>query len=272
MDLLRKIKRRYSYSFILLKQLVITDFKLRYQGSALGYLWSLLRPLFIFVILYLVFVKFLPIGNSVPHYSVYLLVGIVLWNFFNEITSGSVGAIVGKGDLLRKINFPKYVVVISNAVSALINLCFNAIVIVVFMYFNKVNIGAEAFLLPVLILELFLFGLALAFFLSALFVRLRDINYVWEVIMQAAFYATPILYPLQRISEKYPHYAKFFLLNPVAQVIQDVRHAIVTPKTETVWQLASIKFALIPIALVVVTMIGSFTYFRKRSPYFAEEI
>src|SRR5258707_14377562 len=91
----------------LIAELVRTDFKLRYQGSVLGYAWSLLRPLFLFIILYIVFAKFLNVGGDVPNYPVYLLLGIVLWNYFAEVTSGAVGAIVGRGDLLRKINFPK---------------------------------------------------------------------------------------------------------------------------------------------------------------------
>ena len=102
MNYFKKIKDRYTYSLILLRQMVITDFKLRYQGSVLGYVWSLLRPLFMFAILYVVFVKFLRIGGDIPHYPVYLLTGIVLWNFFSEITSNGVSAIVSQGDLLRQ--------------------------------------------------------------------------------------------------------------------------------------------------------------------------
>src|SRR5665213_1421430 len=109
LQVMHKIKQRYRYSIILLRQLVKTDFKLRYQGSVLGYVWSLLRPLLLFVILYLVFAKIFKQGGTVPHYPVYLLLGIVLWNYFVEVTSGSVSAIVSRGDLLRKINFPKYV-------------------------------------------------------------------------------------------------------------------------------------------------------------------
>src|SRR5947209_14064607 len=98
---MHKLQQRYRYSFILLKQLVKTDFKLRYQGSVLGYLWSLLRPLFLFVTLYFVFARLLKVGGTIPHYPVYLLLGIVLWNYFAEVTSGGVGAVVGRGDLLR---------------------------------------------------------------------------------------------------------------------------------------------------------------------------
>src|SRR5258707_12230224 len=104
--MMRHIRERYGYSIILLRQLVKTDFKLRYQGSLLGYAWSLLKPLMMFAILYVVFTVFLPVGKGVPHYPVYLLLGIVMWNYFNEVTTGSVDAIVGKSELLRKINFP----------------------------------------------------------------------------------------------------------------------------------------------------------------------
>jgi ABC-2 type transport system permease protein len=273
MALLQKTRERYRYPLILLRQLVVADFKLRYQGSVLGYLWSLLRPLFLFVTLYIVFVKFLPLGNGIDHFSVYLLVGIVLWNFFIEITTGSVTSIVGKGDLLRKINFPKYIVIVSGAVSALINLCFNAIVIVIFMYFTKVDVTIGVLLVPLFVLEIFIFGLSLAFLLSALYVRFRDINYIWEVITQALFYATPILYPLQRITEKYPGIAKYLLLNPVGQAIQDVRQAIITPQTITMWEISkNIWFSLLPLAILAAVVAMSVLYFRKRSPYFAEEV
>ena len=117
---------------ILLRELVVTDFKLRYQGSVLGFAWSLLKPLFLFAILYVVFGLFLRIGGDIPHYPVYLLLGIVLWTFFTEATNQGMSAIVDRGDLIRKINFPKYIVVISCTLSALINLGFNLLVEYIF--------------------------------------------------------------------------------------------------------------------------------------------
>src|SRR3990167_5968382 len=93
----------------LLAELVRTDFKLRYQGSVLGYAWSLLRPLLLFLILYVVFVRFLKIGGDIPHFPVYLLLGIVLWNFFAEMTAQSLGSIVSRGDLVRKIRIPRWI-------------------------------------------------------------------------------------------------------------------------------------------------------------------
>jgi ABC-2 type transport system permease protein len=266
----QKIQLRYRYSTILLKQLVKTDFKLRYQGSVLGYLWSLLRPLLIFLILYTVFTKFLKVGTGVPHYPVYLLLGIVLWNFFVEITLGSVTVIVGKSELMRKINFPKYVIVVSNSFAALINLAFNFIVIGVFMYFGHVPLTwHDLFILP-LILELFILSLAVAFFLSAAYVRYRDVTYIWEVFIQGGFYATPIIYPLTRIPDKY---AKILILNPLAQIIQDSRHILVTPASINIAKLyGGDKWVwLIPLGLTLIIAVIGAGYFRSRSKLFAEE-
>lgn len=268
---MHKLTQRYRYSIILLKQLVKTDFKLRYHDSTLGYVWSLLRPLFLFLILYLVFAKFLKVGQDIPNYPVYLLLGIVLWNYFAEVTTGSVGAIVGRGDLLRKINFPKYVIILAGSFSAFINLILNFVVIAVFMILGHVDLSWRALLIIPLIAELFIFSIAVAFFLSALFVKFRDISYIWEVIMQAAFYATPILYPLSRI----PHeYARFLILNPMAQIIQDARYALITPQAETIYQVfGGDKWIwAIPLGVSLATVLLATTYFRKRSKYFAEEV
>jgi ABC-2 type transport system permease protein len=265
------LQHRYRYSFILLKQLVKTDFKLRYQGSVLGYLWSLLRPLFLFVTLYFVFARFLKFGATIPHYPQYLLLGILLWNYFVEVTSGSVSAIVGKGDLLRKINFPKYVIILAGSFSAFINLLLNFVVLAVFLYIGHVNITSQALLLIPLIAELFIFSIAAAFFLSALFVRFRDVIYIWEVFIQAAFYATPILYGLNIVPH---HIARLLILNPMAQIIQDARHVLITPVSTTIYQVyGGDKWIWgIPLGITLVTVVLAATYFRSRSKYFAEEV
>ena len=268
---MHKLTQRYRYSIILLKQLVKTDFKLRYQGSVLGYAWSLLRPLFLFVILYVVFGVFLKAKGNIPHYPVYLLLGIVLWNYFAEVTAGSVGSIVGKGELLRKINFPKYVIILAGSFSAFINLLINFVVIGIFMVVGHVGLTWQALIMLPLIAELFIFSIAMAFFLSALYVRFRDVSYIWEVILQGAFYATPILYPLSLI----PHSAaKFLILSPIAQIIQDARHVLVTTKTETIYQVygGDRWIWAIPLGVSLVTVVLAAIYFRSRSKYFAEEV
>lgn len=251
----------------------MTDFKLRYQGSFLGYVWSLLRPLALFVILYFVFGKIFRLGDEVPHFPVYLLLGIVIWNYFAEVTTGAVGTIVGRGDLIRKINFPKYVIVFAGSFSALINLALNFVIIAAFMYISHVDLRPIAATLPIFIAELFVFSLALAFFLSAAYVRFRDINYIWEVIMQAAFYAAPILYPLSLVVELSDKAAKIMMLNPMAQIIQDTRYVLVTKETQTISGVYnSHLIRAVPIGITLLLVIVAAVYFRRRSRYFAEDV
>jgi ABC-2 type transport system permease protein len=239
----------------------------------LGYVWSLLRPLFLFIILYFVFTEFLKVGKGVPHYPVYLLLGLVIWNYFAEVTTGSIGAIVERGDLIRKINFPKYVIILSKSFSALINLALNFVVVGIFMAIGHVGLHKDALIMIPLLFELFVISIGLAFFLSAMFVKFRDITYIWEVIMQAGFYATPILYSLATVAQSHLKVAKLMLLNPLAQIIQDARQALVTKQTLTIGDLYNNKLVwLIPIGITVIVFILSARYFRSQSKYFAEEV
>jgi len=250
--------------------MVVSDFKVRYQGSVLGYLWSLLRPIFLFLILYIVFTKFLKVGKGIPHYAVYLLLGIVLWNFFLEATVISASCIVQRGDLIRKISIPRYLVVVSSALSASINLLINIVVVIVFAIINGVYPTRTWFLLPFLIIELFILAISIGFILSALFVKYRDVTYIWEVAMQAGFYATPILYPLATLPIKYQ---KVLMLSPLAQIIQDARWAIVSNTTITSWSLQKHMILMaIPILLIVIFVVVAVPFFRGQSKYFAENL
>lgn len=270
---IQKVQSKYHYSIILLKQLVITEFKLRYKGSILGYVWTLLRPLALFAVLYVVFVHFLKFGSDIPYFAVYLLLGIVLWNYFVEVTMNGLSAIVSKGDLFRKLAFPRYVVVLAGSFSALINLFINLIVIALFMAFTGVPFTINLLWMIPLIIELFVFALAIAFILSALYVRFRDINYIWELVLQAGFYATPILYPITMVIAVSATFAKIMILNPMAQIVQDARYVAITTETTTITDLYGTPLAhLIPFAIIVTLAIVGALYFRKRSPGFAEEI
>ncbi len=258
---------------ILLRELVITDFKLRYQGSTLGYAWSVLKPLFLFAILYVVFDKFLKLGRDIEHFPVYLLLGIVLWGFFTEATNNGLQSIISRGDLIRKINFPKYIIVVSGTISSLINLAINLLVVFVFILLNQVHLSWEALWIFPLILELYALSLALAFFLAALNVKLRDIGYLWEVFLQAAFYATPILYPMSMVIKESTLAAQLIMLNPVAQIIQDARYVTVTHDSVTIYQLLQGSAAIVvPFVAVVVSIILASYYFKKNSKSFAENI
>ena len=255
----------------ILREMVVTDFKVRYQGSALGYLWSVLRPLFIFIILYIVFVKFLKIGGNIPHFPVYLLMGIVFWSFFAEATSTAMTSVVNRGDLIRKISIPRYLVVISSVASAFINLLLNLLILVIIALVNGVRPMESWALVPLYIFELLALVTVLGFILSALFVKLRDASYVWEVLLQACFYITPILYPLTMVAEKYQ---KILMLNPMAQIVQDARWAFVShdPNVLTSWRVLDMPLLLVPFMITPILAIFAVKYFKNQAKYFAENI
>ncbi|HEX6258758.1 MAG TPA: ABC transporter permease, partial [Candidatus Saccharimonadales bacterium] len=228
----------------------------------------------LFAILYVVFSNFLGLGKDVEHFPVYLLLGVVLWGFFTEATNNGLQAIIERGDLIRKINFPKYIIVVSGTISSLINLGLNLLVVLVFAIFSGVPFSFEALWAIPLILELYVFALALAFFLSALNVKFRDVGYLWEIFLQAAFYATPILYPLTLVIAQSEAAAKVLMLSPVAQVIQDVRQVAITGDSVTIYELfdGSLYHVMIPFTIVVSAVVLASIYFKKHSKYFAENV
>ncbi len=257
----------------LLSELVRTDFKLRYQGSVLGYAWSLLRPLFLFGILYVIFVVVLKSGDGIPHFPVYLLLGIVIWNFFLEMTTQSLGSIVGRGDLIRKIRIPRWIIVFSSSISAVISLGLNLVIVLIVMFINHVDFMKTLPLLPFLLLEVYLFALGISLFLAAAFVKYRDVSYIWEVVLQAGFYLTPILYSLSIIPNIL--YQKLLLLNPMAQALQDARYVAIThdPKVITVARVFDGGwYMLIPFSIVILVLVGGLAYFKSQANSFAENI
>ena len=263
------MKYLHSRNRAILREMVGTDFKVRYQGSVLGYFWSLLKPLFLFAILYVVFTYIIPLGKDVEHYPVYLLLGIVLWNFFNETTTIGASSVVARGDLIRKISIPRYLVVIASSLSALINLSLSLIVVFIFALLNGITPSWSWFLIIPLIIELYVFALGIAFYLSAVFVKFRDVTYIWEIILQAGFYASAIIFPLALVPEIYH---KWFFMNPIVQIIQDARYVIATDTAITIWTTINSWAVLTPFVIVLVCAVIGGLYFRRHSKYFAEDI
>lgn len=258
---------------ILLNELSKTDFKLRYQGSILGYLWAIIRPFLMFGIMYLVFAKFLRFGDEIPHYPVYLLVGTVLWNFFIECTNQGIQSLLIRSDLMRKIAFPKWIIVLSATTTALINLGINFVVIILFSFFSGIAPNLGWLLVPFLILELYLLSLGLALLLGSVNIKYRDVQSIWEVLVQALFYAVPIIYPIQMVATYSNFTAHLLMLDPIAQVIQDVRSLLVTDATLTSWEiLPHFLLNFIPLLLVGLVFIAGMLVFKRKSKYFAEEI
>jgi len=259
--------------------MVKTDFKLRYQGSVLGHLWSILKPLALFTVMYLVFVRFLRFGAGIPHFAVSLLLATTIWSFFGEAVGQGLNSIVARGDLLRKISFPKIIVVMSSTVGALINFGINICVVLIFAIINGVQFHWYICFAPLVLIELYAFALGLAMLLAALFVRYRDIGHLWDVFLQGWFYATPIIYPLSMVYAPNGEttasrlvIAKLLLMNPMAQMIQDLRTLVVRP-TDTVWTFLDNPFAqAVPFIILVGVVTLGVVVFTRRSKMFAEEI
>lgn len=254
----------------LLRELVITDFKLRYQGSVLGYLWSFLRPLMLFTVLYFVFTRIFRLGGTIPYYPAYLLLGVVMWAFFAEATSMGMQSIVARGELIRKVSLPKYTIVLASVISSFINLCLNLAVVAVFMFIAKVPIHIEMLALPIFLVLLMALALAAAFLLSALYVRFRDFSHIWDVTLQVLFYATPILYPLTLVPERL---AKILVVSPLAYILQNARAVTITDATLTPQDILPPALGhLLPLLIIGGLAVVSVWYFRKNSAYFAENL
>ena len=274
-----RLRAHYRYAIIVLRGLVKTDFRLRYQGSFLGVAWSVLQPLMMFCVMYLVFARFLRMTDGTGTYPVVLLAGISTWQFFADATNVGLRSIVDRGDLLRKIHFPNYIVVVSATMGALISLGINYIVVLLFAVINRVQFTWRIVLVPLNVLQLYAFTLGITLLLATLYVYFRDVQHIWDVLQQVIFYSIPIIYPLQMVQNfdtanpgRGQLVAKVLMLNPVAQSIQDIRHNLIAPETTpTLWNLVSNPLIrAIPILLTVFVLWLGITVFRGSSRHFAE--
>lgn len=261
---------------VLLYELVKTDFKLRYQGSFLGILWSVLKPLMLFAVMYTVFVKFLKFTDGTVQYPMILLLGISLWSFFTEATTVGMNSVVNRGDIIRKISFPKYIIILSAMMSSLISLCINLLVVIIFAFATGIQFTGLVAIVPLNILQLFILAFGFSLILSTLFVKFRDIGHIWEVLLQILFYSMPILYPITMVSKMSlfgMEAQKLIMLNPIAQTIQDIRHNLISPETvPTSWSIQEGFWIFIPIILTIIIVSLGMFLFTKNSRKFAEII
>jgi ABC-2 type transport system permease protein len=255
--------------------LAVTDFRLKFFGSALGYLWQLMRPLMLFGVLYVVFSQFLDFGDEVRFYPVALLLGIVLYSFFNEATSTSVRSLVARENLVRKIDFPRLAVPLASVLTALFNLALNLVPVFVFLLASGGTPRLGWLALPVLIAILAMFALGVGMLLSALFVRYRDVEPIWDVVLQIMFYASPIFYPIELIidDKKLETVGAILTMNPFAAVLQEARHLIIDPSHMSVTEaLGSGALLIVPLAVVALVVYVGFRVFAREAPRVAEEL
>ena len=275
MNLVKKLQAQYGYAWVVLRGLVKTDFRLRYQGSFLGIAWSVLKPLMMFCVMYVVFGKFLRMSDGTSTYPVVLLLGISSWQFVTESTSIGLRSVVDRGDLLRKIHFPNYIVVVSVTMGAMISYAINLVVVLVFALIARVQFTWRVVLLPINIIELYAVTLGLTLIMATMYVYFRDIAHIWEVLQQVIFYTMPIIYPLSYVTDRggiLATLARMELLNPFAQAIQDIRHNFIAPETQpTIWnQFSNPAVKAIPIVLTLLCLGLGIYLFRRNSRRFAE--
>ena len=250
--------------------LAVTDFKLRYFGSFLGYFWSLARPVMFFGVIYLVFTHVVRFGTDVKDYPVYLLSSIVLWTFFAETTNGSVRSLVNHENLLRKIRFPRLVIPLSISLTAFFNLTLNLIAVVVFALASGVTPRLSWLEIPLLIALLFVLATGVGMLLSALFVRFRDLEPIWDVSLQILFYGSPILF----VATRYPDSVERFLIaSPIAAVLTQMRKAFIDPDAPSAAALSGGAVRLlIPIGITVVVFLLGWWVFSHEAPRIAENL
>jgi len=251
--------------------LAAMEFKLRFFGSALGYLWQLVRPLLLFAVLYVVFTEFVRLNEGVPHFPAVLLTGIVMFTFFADATATSVTAVVDRENLVRKIEFPRLVVPFAVVATALFNLLANLLAVLVFILASGVTPRLEWLLAIPLIAVLVLLATGLAMLLSALYPRFRDVKPIWEVLSQVLFYASPILYAIEVIPNR--TFQELIMLSPIAVVLQELRHVVIDPSAPSAAEaIGTPALLLVPAAIVVLVTALGLWVFAREAPRIAEEL
>jgi ABC-2 type transport system permease protein len=259
--------------FDLLWLIATTEFKRVYFGTVLGYLWSLIRPLILFAVLLFVFTKVFRVGASLPYYPVLLLLGIVLFTFFQESTTNAVHSVVTHEGVVRKTQFPRLVIPLSTVLTGAFNLGLNLIVVFAFIFAWGVDPTWTWLLFPVALLALVVLTAAVSMALSVLYVRFRDVAIIWLVLAQVLFYATPILYPLGPGGFDDPEIEQLLMINPLAVIFEQIRVWMIEPNAPSAAAAAGGKLHLLPaVAIYVAICVFAVWIFRREAPKVAEEL
>lgn len=260
-------RRRF---FDLLLLMSVTEFKRVYFGTVLGYLWSLIRPLLLFAVLLLVFTRIIKIGGDVPHYPVVLLLGIVLYTFFQEATVNAVTSVVAQEGVVRKTQFPRLVIPLAVVLTSAFNLALNLVIVFTFILAFGVTPVWSWLLFPVGLAILFVFTAAVSMLLAALYVRFRDVAIIWTVVAQVLLYATPVIYPLTFVHGLTLH---LVLLNPLTPIFQQIQIWVINPDEPSAAAIAGGAIYLLPaLAIFVCTCFFGTWYFSREAPRIAEDL
>ncbi|MBA2793396.1 MAG: ABC transporter permease [Thermoleophilaceae bacterium] len=249
----------------------LTEYRLTYLGSALGYLWSLMRPLMLFGVLYVVFSQIVDFGDDIPNYPVLLLFNIVLFNFFTDAATKAVTAVVEREAIVRKMSFPGMVIPFARVLSGGLNLALSLVAVFVFVLGYGLNPRWTWLLLPLLLVPLVMLTLAVAMLLSALYVRFRDVGPIWAVLSTALFYGSPVLYAIDKVPEKYRQV--YMLVNPIADILEQGRRWVIDPNAEgAVVAAGGGAWILVPIAVGLAVCALGVWVFNHEAPKIAERL
>ena len=260
----------FKRSFMLAWTLALTDWKLRFYGSALGVVWTLARPFAFFGVIYVVFTEIVGLDESVEYYGVYILLSMVLFQYFGEIATNSVMSLVNRENLLRKMYFPPLVIPMAVGLTAALNLGMTLVAVFIFVLANGIWPTFGWLELPLIIALLTIFALGLGMLMSSLYVRFRDVQPIWEVVSQMLFYASPILYVAQLVPEAYQ---QWYLVNPIAALLTQARKAVIDPGAPSVIELMGADWlVLVPLGIIFGTFALGYVVFRRESPRIAENL
>jgi ABC-2 type transport system permease protein len=251
--------------------LAYLEFRLKFFGSVLGYLWQLGRPLMLFGVYYVVFTQFVNLSTDVKYYPPLLLSGIMIYQFFAEVTAGAVPSVLNRENLVRKIHFPRIVIPLSVVVTAALNLAVNFLAIGIFMAAAGVPLRWSWLVMIPVLAMLLTFVSGLAMLLSAWFVRYRDVQPIWDVMTTAAFYATPILYPIERV--EIPWAREVIMYNPLAVIVQQMRHSVFDPSAASAAAaIGGYARLCVPIGITLAIFALGFWVFNRTAPEVAENL
>jgi len=257
----------------LLSLIAVTDFKKAYFGTALGYLWSIARPLMLFGVLLAVFTQVFRLGSQVPNYPVLLLFNIVLFTFFSEATITATTSIVGQESVVRKTQFPRLLIPLAVVLTSLFNLGFNLVVVFIFILAWGIDPTWTWLLFPLVLVLLFVITTAVSMIVSSLFPRFRDTAIIWSVAATVLFYATPVLYPLEVVQNQSQTLADILQINPLVPLFELARTWVIDPSAPGPVDLAGGFAALLPaLAVYVGICVLAAWFFNREAPRIAEQL
>jgi len=253
--------RQTHHNLRIIKELVIADFKLRYQNTFLGYFWTLIKPLLLFGVIYLVFSVFM--RYPVENYAIYLLLGVLIWNFFSEATLVGMNTFQNKSEIVTKIYFSRAALIFASTISSMITLLLNMIIFFVFLGFSGIVPGYETFFFLIYLVEMYLIATGVTFILAALYIHFRDLQHIWEIALQIGFWLTPIIYPIEIVPFKYH---SLIFLNPWARIIEYSRDIFIRHHIPSLY-----LNGILAIGTVVLFVLG-YAIFKTQESKIAEKL